>query len=286
MQRLPLKDRRKGLGIGIIGCGAIGTTIAKAIDKGSIPNSKLVTVFDQFTERIEGLSKILQSKFDIARSFEDLVKKRGVELVVEAASQKAVKEYGVKVLQRRKKLLIMSVGALLDTKTRGKIIAASRRYGVGVYVISGALAGIDAVRAAKIGGLDEVILTTRKNPISFIDSPYLKEKRIDVKNIREPLLLYDGSALEAVRHFPANVNVAATLSLAGLGAEKTKVRVIADPSITINIHEVIVKGSFGTMNIVMQNVPQPDNPKSSYLAALSAIETIKSISNKEIRIGT
>jgi aspartate dehydrogenase len=274
------------LGIGLIGCGAMGSTIATAIDDGTIPGAKLLTAFDQRTECVEKLSSILRTKIDVKRSFEAFIKTEGVDLVVEAASQAAVKEYAVRILQKRKGLLIMSVGALLDVDLQSQVWEASHRYHGRVYLISGAIAGIDGIRAAKIAGLDEVVLTTRKNPRSFVGSPYLSDKGVDVEKIDRATLLYEGPAQEAVKYFPANVNVAATLSLAGLGAARTRVRIIADPVINRNIHEVCMKGNFGEMMIKVQNSPHPSNPKSSYLAALSAIETIRCISLPNVRVGT
>ena len=118
-------------------------------------------------------------------------------------------------------------------------------------------------------------MTTRKNPLAFEGSPYFIEHHLSPKDLCEKVTLYEGPANEAVRLFPANVNVAATLSMAGLGTENTKVTIIADPELKLNVHEIEIKGDFGEANLTVKNVPHPENPRTSYLAALSALETIR-----------
>lgn len=154
-----------------------------------------------------------------------------------------------------------------------------------VYIPSGAIAGLDGLKAAALGRIDEVTLTTRKTPENLRDAPYIEKRGVDIGAIEEPTLIYEGPALEACRLFPANVNVAASLSLAGVGPEKTRVRIIADPTLRKNVHEIDVKGEFGCLKVHVENVPSPDNPKTSYLAALSAIATLRKIT-EDIQVGT
>jgi aspartate dehydrogenase len=204
---------------------------------------------------------------------------------VEAASQEAVRDYAKAILNSGKDMLIMSVGALADHKFLDELIAIAQAKGAKIYLPSGAIAGLDGLKSAKEAGIEEVTLTTRKPPKSLVDAPYVKEKCIHLKNLKKEMLIYEGPAREAVKFFPANVNVAASLSLAGIGPEKTRVRIIADPKIDRNIHEIFVKGEFGELEVKTRNVPSPENPKTSYLAALSAIATLKKISNN-IQVGT
>jgi aspartate dehydrogenase len=124
-------------------------------------------------------------------------------------------------------------------------------------------------------GLHTVVLTTRKPPAGLAGAPYLIEHAIDIDNLDEPRVVFEGSALEAVRAFPANVNVAACLSLVGIGPEETQVRIIADPEATMNIHEVVAEGAFGRLTTITENLPSPRNPKSSYLASLSAVAELR-----------
>ena len=135
------------------------------------------------------------------------------------------------------------------------------------------------------GRVDSVTLTTTKPPLGFTGAPGVEQKRIDLRQIRVPTELFSGPAREACRLFPANVNVAATLSLAGIGPDRTMVRIIADPGVSRNIHEVEVRGEFGVLRMRAENVPSPDNPKTSYLAILSAVATLRNLAS-QVQFGT
>ncbi len=273
------------LNVGLIGCGSIGTTIARAIDEGLVGQVRLVMVYDVVRVHAERLVEALSRKPLIADDSDELIMRRDIQLVVEAASQEAVREYSLKVLREGKDLMVMSSGALIDEDLLSSIMEAAERYGRKVYVPSGALVGLDNIKSAVISRVYEVTLTTRKPPRSFEDAAYIREKKIDLRNVKEPILLYEGSAREAVKLFPRNVNVAASLSLAGVGADRTRVRIIIDPHIDSIVHEVYVKGEFGEIKTRTVNRPFPDNPKTSYIAALSAIATLKKIASNII-IGT
>ncbi len=272
--------------VGLIGCGAIGTMLAKAIDDGTVANTDLVAVFDIYAEQMEDLVKKLKHRPKAYREFEKFLKESGAELVAEAASQEAVKQYAEKIIVSGKDIMIMSVGALLDEELLKKIKTAAEREERQVLVPSGAIGGLDAVKAAKLGGVDRVVLTTRKHPDSLKDSPHFQRVVKDPEGLRDARVIFEGAADEAVKAFPANVNVSAALSLAGIGGANTVVRVVADPSVTRNIHEIEVEGSFGRMKVLLENIRHPANPKTSYLAVLSAIETLRSRASREIRIGT
>jgi aspartate dehydrogenase len=153
----------------------------------------------------------------------------------------------------------------------------AKRHGKRLYVPSGAIAGLDAIKGAMLGRVFKVTLTTRKSPRALEGAPYVVKKGIDLGALKEPTTIFSGSAEEAVPAFPANINVAAALSLAGIGADKTLVRIIADPACDKNIHEIEVEGDFGRLVTRMENVPSPHNPKTSYMAALSAIGLLQRI---------
>jgi len=273
----------KKVRIGLIGCGAIGNEIAKAIDEGLIPNATLKAVLDKDPQSAKTLNTQLKKKIKVVKTINQLLK-TGVDLVVEAASQQAVKEYAEKILKSRKDLLILSVGALLDNTLLQNLLKICQRYGNRIYVISGALGGIDAIKAASIVGFTDLILTTRKHPNALASSPFFTERGLDPKSITQPTLLYGGGASEAVRLFPANINVAATLTLAATPKEPL-IRIIADPTLDVNIHELTAKGEFGEITIVMKNKPSLKNPKTSYIAALSAISALRSICSFGLKIG-
>lgn len=238
--------------VGIIGCGAIGTLIAQAADNGTVKCDRLV-LYDYNAEKAEKLRDSIHVKAKTVRNIDELIDAKPT-VVVEAASQQAAKEFTSKTTAKNIDLIIMSVGALLDVDTVSPKI----------HVPSGAIGGLDAISAAALAGIDEVVLTTRK----ALQVP-------GVSNEREKLV-FEGKAREAVRLFPREMNVAAALELAA-GPDKVKVRVISDPKASRNTHEVKVTWKFGNMHFVLENVPHPDNPKTSALAAYSAIRLLKQL---------
>jgi aspartate dehydrogenase len=269
----------------LIGCGSIGTVIAEAIDAGKAGDIKLDIVYDLIHERAENLVARLKSKPKIAADADELLENERVQIVIEAASQDAVKQYSARALSKNKDLMIMSAGALIDDKLFKQISNIAAQKGRKVYVPSGAIVGLDNVKSAAIGHIDKVTLTTRKPPLSFEGAPLVEKKKINLSSIKEPMVLYEGPAREAVKLFPQNVNVSASLSLAGVGPDRTTVRIITDPNIKTITHEIHVKGKFGELETKTVNKPFPGNAKTSYIAALSAIATLKRISGNII-VGT
>jgi aspartate dehydrogenase len=178
----------------------------------------------------------------------------------------------------------MSVGALADRDLFAEVKRLANENRAKVYLPSGAISGLDGLKSARIGGLSRITLTTTKNPRGLQGAPFIQEKGIDLSALAGPTLIFQGSALDAVKAFPANVNVAATLFLAA-GESDVQVNVVADPEIQINRHEILVEGDFGRISTRVENIPSPSNPKTSYLAALSAIATLRSII-EPVKIGT
>ncbi|MCJ7443125.1 MAG: aspartate dehydrogenase [Methanotrichaceae archaeon] len=266
--------------IGLVGCGAIGTEVAKAIDRGDI-SAELVAVCDRSSNCVEQLIKSLKNK-PIKVNLLELVDRS--DIVVEAASQKAVPSVARLALKKGKSLMIMSVGALADIELYREIKKLASDHRAKVYIPSGAISGLDGLKSASLGTISKITLTTTKKPASFEGAPYIIEKKIDLKALQKPTLLFEGTAAEAVKAFPANVNVAATLCLAAREGD-VRVRIIADPQIKVNRHEIIAEGDFGQISTKVENIPSPMNPKTSYLAALSAIATLRSIV-EPIKIGT
>jgi aspartate dehydrogenase len=166
-----------------------------------------------------------------------------------------------------------------------ELLDIASQNGSHIYVPTGAIAGIDAIRSVK-HLLDSVVLTTTKNPIALAGAPFFNLTKINVYGITEKTVIYEGNAADAVKKFPANINVAAILSLAGIGVERTKVKIIADPYTDVNQHEITANGKFGEMTVIVRNKPSPNNPKTSFLAVLSAIECLRSICDEGLRIGT
>ena len=269
--------------IGLLGCGSIGTQIAIAIDTGIIP-AKLTHIFDEDKEKSASLASKLKNKPEVVENVH-LLSSNPVDLVVEAASQDAVSDNALSILQNRKDLVIMSSGALLDESVFEIISDACKELKKTVYLPSGAISGIDAIKSVK-NELDSVVLTTTKHPNSLKGAKFFDDFKINLDEINEPSTIFEGTASEAVRLFPKNINVSALLSLSGLGSHETIVKIIADPNTTKNTHEITVRGKFGQITTKIENVPDSNNPRTSRLAILSAIETIRSICTSDIKIGT
>lgn len=269
--------------IGLLGCGAIGTEIALAIDSG-IVDAKLTHVFDFSKDSSALMVSKLKNKPVIVENA-GLMSASPVDLIVEAASQDAVRDNALSILQNRKDMMIMSVGALLDESIYDVILEGCKDFNRRVFLPTGAIAGLDAVRAVK-DELDSLVLVTTKNPKALKGAKFFETSGTDPAMIQERKVIYEGNAREAVKLFPANINVAALLSLAGIGSALTRVRIVADPGTDKNTHEIEAKGKFGNLSIKVENVPSQSNPKTSRLAILSAIECLRKICGNSIQIGT
>lgn len=266
--------------IALIGCGNIGTVIAQAIMDKKV-NVELEYVYDIDDEKAKKFAERFQTKF---KQFDEILRE-DLDLIIETASQEAVRTLIPKVLEAKKNVMIMSTGALVNESLLRKIKDLAKKNNLKVYLPSGAILGLDGIKSANIGKIESVTIKTRKPPKSLKGAPFFEKNPVDLDQIKNPTIVYEGPAKEAVKLFPVNVNVAASLSLAGIGPEKTKVQIIVDPNIKSNIHEIVAEGSFGTIKTRSENVPSPDNPKTSYLAALSAIATLKKIT-EPIQVGT
>lgn len=269
------------LKVGVIGCGAIGTELCMAIDSGQV-KAQLAAVFDRSRENCETLSAKLRSKPKTATP-EELIS--CADIVVECASAQAVREFGAAVLENGKDLMVLSTGAFTDSALLERLSEAAREHNCRIYIPSGAIAGIDGLKSAAVAKINKVTLTTTKSPKGLKGAPFVEKNNIDLDSYTQKALLFEGSAKEAIGAFPANVNVAVSLSLAGIGIENTHVRIFVDPGAKRNIHEVAIVGDFGEFTCRIENVPSPGNPRTSYLAALSAIATLKKIT-EPLQIGT
>ncbi len=270
--------------VGLVGCGTIGSQLAMAVDSDKIANASLVALFDIVESNLQNLKSKLHSSPGVYSDFGMFIAS-GADIIVEAASQDAVRTFGRAILEAGKDMMVMSVGALADKNLLAEFLQVAAKKGCRIYVPTGAIAGIDAIRSIK-HLLDSVKLTTTKSPKALVGAPFFETSKIKLDGITKSTVIYEGVAAEAVRMFPANVNVAAVLSLAGVGIDKTKVRIVADPQATTNQHEILATGSFGEIRITVNNVPSPGNPKTSFLAVLSAIECLRSICDDGMRIGS
>ncbi len=266
--------------IGIVGCGTIGKELAEACQKRFSDGVKLDALSDTDPQRARKLQAHLKPKPQIL-PLEKLIER--CDLVIEAASTPAAYEVAKKALSRGKDVMVMSVGGILGHEK--EIFEIARTHRCCLYLPSGGVVGLDGLKAAGIGHIYRVTLTTRKPPQGFEDAPYVIKHNINLKNLKEEKVLFEGDALKAVKGFPKNINVSATLSLVGLGAKRTKVRIIAAPQMLVNVHELYVQGDFGSFYTRTENFPSEQNPKTSRLAILSAVATLERIL-KNVKIGT
>jgi len=248
--------------VGIVGMGVIGRAVAQALNAG-IPGLALGGVTVRDPAKAAG-----HRALPLPRLIEQC------DLVVEAATQAALREFGPAVLQGGRSLMVLSVGGLVGVLDEWAALA--EKHHCRILVPSGAIAGLDGIRGAREGRLDRVTMETRKPPRGLAGAPWIDEQRIDLDAITTETLIFEGPASAAVRAFPANVNVVAAVSLAGIGPERTWMRVFASPGLTRNQHRVVAEGEFGRLVIEIENVPS-ENPRTGKLSYLSTIAMLRQL---------
>ncbi|MCX5687557.1 MAG: DUF108 domain-containing protein [Candidatus Omnitrophica bacterium] len=257
--------------IGIIGCGAMGSQIVRYISKNLSDKSEIVAVSDIDPKKAKELSNSIRPN-PLVATIDELINKS--DLIIEAASGEVSGDIAEKADSLKKDALIMSTGGLLKKPHLIEKINLGHSY---IHIPSGAICGLDGLKSAMIGSIKSVTLTTRKPLKGLAGSPYLKEKNIDIEKIDKETLIYLGTAGDAIKYFPQNINVAVTLSICGLGANRTNVKIFTSPEYTRNIHEIEVEGEFGRLWTKTENLPSRANPKTSELAIFSAIAKLKEI---------
>jgi aspartate dehydrogenase len=266
------------LRIAVVGAGAIGRQLVLGVGRGDAGTAEVVAIADvpERREALEALIGAVRGRAAPALLTDaSRVIDTGADVVVEAAGPSVVRDYGAAWLAGGVDVLVMSVGALADATVLRALEAAARAAGRSVLVPSGAIGGLDAVRAARLAGLDSVELRTTKAPRSLAGAPGIVDAGIDLDALTAPTVVFEGNALEAVIAFPANLNVVAALSLAGIGPERTRVVLVADPAETRNVHEIRASGAFGELSLRFANLPSADNPKTSALAPFAALALLR-----------
>lgn len=251
--------------VGIIGCGAIANIITTSIVSED-NDIDIAYFFDKDIERAENLASLAGGVAVL--HFDDMLDK--VDLILECAAPISVKEYAPRVLQKGLDMIVMSIGAFMDLEFYSQVLKIAKDNNAKIHLPSGAIVGLDGIKAVAKFGLKEVNLVTRKSPKSL-------GKDIDTEEV-----LFEGKASEAVKEFPLNINVAATISMAC--NSDIDVKIIVDPKVDRNVHEITAKGDFGEFKTTTMNYPCAANPKTSMLAALSAIRLLKSF-NETICVG-
>ena len=251
--------------VGIIGCGAIANIITTSIVSEE-SDIDIAYFFDKDIERAENIASLAGGVAVL--EFEDML--NDVDLVLECASPDSVKHFAPIVLKRGIDMVVMSIGAFMDKDFYNDVLKIAKDSNAKIHLPSGAVVGLDGIKAVAKFGLKEVSLVTRKSPKSL-------GKDIDTEEV-----LFEGKASDAVKEFPLNINVAATISMAC--NRDIDVKIIVDPNVDRNVHEITAKGDFGEFKTITMNYPCAANPKTSMLAALSAIRLLKSF-NETISVG-
>ncbi len=252
----------------LIGYGAIAQEVMKRIGAGEPARIAAVLVRPG---RVAELRASLPDDVEVVATLDEL---RGApDLAAECAGHQAVAEHGEEVLRRGIDLIVISIGSLADRALYDRLARAAVDGGAKLLLPAGAVAGADALAAARVGGLDRVTYTSRKPPLAWKGTP--AEDAFDLDALAEETVLYQGAADEAARLYPQNANVAATIALAGAGFDATEVRLVADPAASGNIHQLHAEGAFGAFDIEVRGRPLPDNPKTSTLAAHSVVHAIR-----------
>jgi aspartate dehydrogenase len=263
--------------IGIVGCGAIGRALLRAVDDERLKvrvagvSSRTRETASAFLATLKDPPPFLERAEIIARS----------DLVIETAGGHVVRQLAEETFAAGKDLMVISIGALLDNMD---LFELARAKGCRLILPSGAIAGLDAVKGACVGRVDYVRLTSRKPPRALEGAPFVIENEIDLRGLKEERLLFSGPAREAVRGFPDNLNVSAALSLAGIGPDETQVSISAVPGLERNCHDIEVQGEFGLLRVHIENIPS-ENPKTGRLTALSIIKAVEDAVDV-VRVGT
>lgn len=269
--------------VGIIGCGTIGSFLLEQIRTQPELGFEVSVVCGR-TDASKGREKVLQYGVTWTTDV-SVLWNSSLDVVIEAASHEALATSGVQCLENGLDLIPVSVGSLVDSDLLESLKEAAIKGGSIFHIPSGGIGGMDALQAASIVGIDKVAMNVRKIPRAWKSVPYVNQKGFDLEALTEPLVLFQGVARDCVKEFPQDVNIASVLSLAGIGFERTAIRIIADPFVSVNKYEIEWEGVAGKCNIVFENVHAPENPKTTYLSALSALATLKRI-RAAYRIGT
>lgn len=256
------------LHVSMIGCGAIGIGVMELLKSDPEVAFDLIIVPEA---NVANATPVVSSLAPAARVVARLGDTRP-DLLIECAGHRAIEEHVIPALERGIACMVVSIGALSEPGLVEKLEAAARRGKTQVQLLSGAIGAIDALSAAKVGGLESVVYTGRKPPLAWKDTP--ADGPFELDRLSEATVIFEGSAREAARLFPKNANVAATLSLAGLGLDHTRVRLYADPGVSENVHHVEARGAFGGFELTMRGKPLAANPKTSALTVYSVVRAL------------
>ena len=270
--------------IGLIGGGTIAQLVLEHVRSASARRFDVVALMGRPGGAPRGRQLAQTFGVPYVERREDLIARKP-QAVIEAASHEAVRQHLAPLLEAGIGVVVLSAGALIDDALREAAERAAARAGALLFVPSGGIGGLDALKTACLAGVDEASIQVAKPPAAWKGIAYVEQRGVELDGLKAPLVLFEGSAREGVPHFPQNVNIAAILSLAGIGPERTRLKVVADPSLTLNTHTIRVSGRSGRFTVVLENVPAPENPKTSWLACYSALAALQALGSP-VRYGT
>ncbi len=259
----------------MLGGGTIARLVLEQFRAGELPRIEFVALCGRSdTSRGAALAREFNVAYVVgaARLLE-----QEPDVVLEAASHQAVRDHLVQFLEHGISVIVLSAGALTDDRVRHAAEQAAEKSGALLYVPSGGIGGLDALKSACRAGVEEVSIQVAKPPAAWKGIPFVEALGVDLGQLKGPHTLFEGTARDGVPHFPQNVNIAAVLSLAGVGPDRTRLKVVADPDLSLNTHTIRVSGRTGRFTVVLENVPTPDNPKTSWLACCSALSALRAI---------
>jgi aspartate dehydrogenase len=267
------------MAVGVIGGGAIAHALLRCLGENDARGSiEIVAMLDRSAEKLAAFAP-LAPRADLTTEPE-VFWSRSPSLVVECAGHQAVRELGPEVLARGRNLLLVSIGALADPETEQRLRAAASNSGGRLFLPSGAVGGLDLLASARLAGLSRVVYRARKPPLAWRGTA--AEQLVELDTLKKPVEFFNGNARMAAQKFPQNANVAAAIALAGLGFEATEVILTVDPEAKGNEHSFRAEGAFGHAEIKIVGNPLPDNPKTSWLAALSVARAVLNANSRVV----
>jgi len=272
------QNARPATKVAIAGLGAIGAALARKLGAGEVPGIELVAVSARDKEKARVTLGAPLAKLPVL-SVGELASV--ADLVVECAPAAIFADIVRPVVEAGKKAMVLSVGALLS---HYDLVEVARANGGQIIVPTGALLGLDAVGAAAEGKINKITMESRKPPAGLMGAPHLVTNKINIEGIKEPLKVFEGTAREAAKGFPANLNVAVALSLAGIGPDNTRLEIWADPTITRNTHRITIDSDSARLDMKIENIPS-ENPKTGRITALSVLSALRKL-NSPLRVGT
>jgi aspartate dehydrogenase len=254
--------------IGLMGLGAIGEQVAAAIAAGVLPDVEIASALVRKPREAK-------SEFLVTNDPEVFFKAK-VDAFVEGAGHQAIRDYAERAL-RQADMLVTSVGALTDDALRERLIATAKAHGHRLILPSAGIGALDTLSGAAIGGLDEVVMTVRKQPSAWLGTE--AEGMVDLKTLKAPFTVYEGPVRDGARRYPQNVNISAAVALAGAGLDKTHLKIVADPTITTHVIEVRARGAFGSFTFVEDILPTESNPKTGRIVGMAVVKAVRQLAS-------